>query len=106
MLPMRPAAAQRVTVLGSTRNNAATSPGVSRRSPVSTAPPRLGVGVAEVTVRVGALDWDVEQLEHRVWTMSLKCGKRPNREVDHYACSAHPLRCVPDNGAERPAQRD
>ena len=38
MLPIRPAAAQRVTVFGSTRNSAATSPGVSRRSPVSTAP--------------------------------------------------------------------
>jgi hypothetical protein len=32
MLLMRPAAAQRVTVFGSTRNKAATSPGVSRRS--------------------------------------------------------------------------
>jgi hypothetical protein len=32
MLVMRPEAAQRVTVFGSTRNRAATSPGVSRRS--------------------------------------------------------------------------
>ncbi len=32
MLVMRPEAAQRVTVFGSTRNSAATSPGVSRRS--------------------------------------------------------------------------
>src|SRR4051794_18727904 len=39
MLPMRPAAAQRVTVFGSTRNNEATSPGVSSLSPVSTTPP-------------------------------------------------------------------
>jgi hypothetical protein len=38
MLLMRPAAAHRVTVFGSTRNSAATSPGVSRRSPVSTTP--------------------------------------------------------------------
>ncbi|OLS98931.1 hypothetical protein BJF90_40140 [Pseudonocardia sp. CNS-004] len=30
--PIRPADAQRVTVLGSTRKSAATSPGVSRRS--------------------------------------------------------------------------
>ena len=35
---IRPAAAHLVTVFGSTRNSAATSPGVSRRSPVSTAP--------------------------------------------------------------------
>jgi hypothetical protein len=32
MLVMRPEAAQRVTVFGSTRNSAATSPGVSSRS--------------------------------------------------------------------------
>ena len=32
MLVIRPEAAQRVTVFGSTRNRAATSPGVSRRS--------------------------------------------------------------------------
>jgi len=32
MLLIRPDAAQRVTVLGSTRKRAATSPGVSRRS--------------------------------------------------------------------------
>jgi len=32
MLVMRPEAAQRVTVFGSTRNSAATSPGVSKRS--------------------------------------------------------------------------
>ncbi len=32
MEPMRPADAQRVTVFGSTRNRAATSPGVSSRS--------------------------------------------------------------------------
>lgn len=32
--PIRPAVAQRVTVLGSTRNSAATSPGVSSRPPV------------------------------------------------------------------------
>ena len=32
MLVMRPEAAQRVTVFGSTRNSAATSPGVRRRS--------------------------------------------------------------------------
>ena len=32
MLLIRPAAAHRVTVFGSTRNKAATSPGVSRRS--------------------------------------------------------------------------
>ena len=32
MLVMRPEAAHRVTVFGSTRNSAATSPGVSRRS--------------------------------------------------------------------------
>jgi hypothetical protein len=38
MLLIRPAAAHRVTVFGSTRNSAATSPGVSRRSPVSTTP--------------------------------------------------------------------
>jgi hypothetical protein len=32
MLVIRPEAAQRVTVFGSTRNRAATSPGVSKRS--------------------------------------------------------------------------
>jgi hypothetical protein len=32
MLVIRPEAAQRVTVFGSTRNSAATSPGVSKRS--------------------------------------------------------------------------
>jgi hypothetical protein len=32
MLVMRPEAAQRVTVFGSTRNSVATSPGVRRRS--------------------------------------------------------------------------
>jgi len=32
ILPIRPDAAQRVTVLGSTRNRVATSPGVSSRS--------------------------------------------------------------------------
>lgn len=36
MLLIRPAAAHRVTVFGSTRKSAATSPGVSRRSPTST----------------------------------------------------------------------
>jgi hypothetical protein len=36
MLLIRPAAAQRVTVFGSTRNKLATSPGVSRRSRDST----------------------------------------------------------------------
>src|SRR3954468_6177266 len=36
MLLIRPAAAHRVTVLGSTRNKLATSPGVSRRSRDST----------------------------------------------------------------------
>src|SRR2546429_6422134 len=41
ILPIRPAAAHRVTVFGSTRNSAATSPGVSRRAPVSTMPPRV-----------------------------------------------------------------
>jgi len=43
MLVMRPEAAQRVTVFGSTRNSAATSPGVSRRSllPSTFSPLRL-----------------------------------------------------------------
>ena len=43
MLVMRPEAAQRVTVFGSTRNRAATSPGVSRRSllPSTFSPLRL-----------------------------------------------------------------
>ena len=42
MLPMRPDAAQRVTVFGSTRNRLATSPGVRRRSRFSTSSPFLG----------------------------------------------------------------
>jgi hypothetical protein len=43
MLVIRPDAAQRVTVFGSTRNRAATSPGVSRRSllPSTFSPLRL-----------------------------------------------------------------
>jgi hypothetical protein len=43
MLVIRPEAAQRVTVFGSTRNSAATSPGVSRRSllPSTFSPLRL-----------------------------------------------------------------
>ncbi len=43
MLVMRPEAAHRVTVFGSTRNSAATSPGVSRRSllPSTFSPLRL-----------------------------------------------------------------
>src|SRR3954451_3760376 len=40
MLLIRPAAAHRVTVFGSTRNRLATSPGVSRRSRASTGPPQ------------------------------------------------------------------
>lgn len=40
MLLMRPAAAQRVTVFGSTRKSVATSPGVSSLSLTSTEPPR------------------------------------------------------------------
>ena len=41
MLLIRPAAAHRVTVFGSTRNRLATSPGVNSRSRASTGPPRL-----------------------------------------------------------------
>src|SRR3954451_18501572 len=40
MLLIRPAAAHRVTVFGSTRNRLATSPGVNSRSRASTGPPR------------------------------------------------------------------
>jgi hypothetical protein len=44
ILPIRPDAAQRVTVFGSTRNRLATSPGVRRRSRFSTSSPFLGHG--------------------------------------------------------------
>jgi hypothetical protein len=47
ILVMRPEAAHRVTVFGSTRNSAATSPGVSRRSllPSTQSPPTVSLGV-------------------------------------------------------------
>ena len=51
MLVMRPEAAQRVTVFGSTRNRAATSPGVSSRSllPSTFSPLRLFSLVPQVS---------------------------------------------------------
>jgi hypothetical protein len=51
MLVMRPEAAQRVTVFGSTRNRAATSPGVSRRSllPSTFSPLRLSPSCLKVS---------------------------------------------------------
>src|SRR5438067_9509452 len=60
MLLIRPAAAQRVTVLGSTRNRVATSPGVSSRSRASTCSPSVP-----------------DRLEHpRAYAVSKLCTRR------------------------------
>jgi len=73
MLLIRPAAAHRVTVFGSTRNSAATSPGVSRRSPVSTTPSLRRTKVRDPgPFGRRALPWDVRPLQHRHGAMSDK----------------------------------